>query len=253
MSPHVIGPIVLTALLVAAPIGAQEISPAASSASFPDDGRILGIVVDDDNKPVAGALVFLSDGRSTETAPDGRFSFLRVRPGSHEIAAVTKNCAVAAGDFDVHSGKDSMLQLIVVAPAAENKDLGRGTAVRRMTGEALLALGNRSALEAVEELAPNVFEVSGNHLVLRTRTLSAPGRDVEPLLILDGVRMHGMVAEALRGMRASDLLSLELHLGNAAGWEFQNNGAEAVIEVKMRTRPIENPLQNPQMCFGRKG
>ena len=251
MSPHVIGRFVFTALLIAAPIGAQEVSPAA----FPDDGRILGIVVDDDNKPVSGALVFLSDGRSTETGSDGRFSFVRVRPGTHEIAAVAKDCAVAAGDFDVHSGRDAMLQLILVAPASSEgkKDLGRGTAVRKMSEAKLLQLGNRSALEALEELAPNVFEVSGNYLVLRTRTLSAPGREVEPLLLVDGVRMQGMVAEALRSIRTSDVLSLELHLGNAAGWEFQNNGAEAVIELKMRTKPIQNPLENPQICFGRKG
>lgn len=251
MSPHVIGRIALTALLVAAPLGSQEVSP----ASFPADGRILGIVVDDDNKPVSGALVFLSDGRSTETGSDGRFSFVRVRPGTHEIAAVAKDCAVAAGDFDVHSGKDSMLQLILVAPAASEKksDISRGTAVRRMNAAKLLALGSRSALEAVEELAPHVFEVSGNYLLLRSRTLSAPGRDVEPLLLIDGMRMSGLIAEALRGIRASDLSSLELHLGSAAGWEFQNNGAEAVIDLKMRTGPVENPLQNPQICFGRKG
>ena len=86
--------------------------------------------------------------------------------------------------------------------------------------------------------------------IVRTRA-EAGAR--EPLLVVDGVRYSGMVADALRGMRASDLASLEIHLGNAAGWEFQNNGAAAVIEVTTRTEAVTNPLENPRICLARKG
>jgi hypothetical protein len=240
---------VLLTLLVAGPLEARQTIP----TTIPEDGRIVGVVVDDQDKPVAGALVLLGDGRSTETASDGTFSFARVRPGANEIAAVTRSCQIASGGFQVRSGRDSRLQLIVLPhKQPQEADRSRGTPTRRIDSEQLLGSGDRSALEALDEHVPNTFAVSGGDLVLRARSISPRGEPVEPLLLVDGVRMSGRAADVLRTMRAADLESIEIHLGSAAGWEFQNGGSPAVIEITTRNKPVEDPLRNPAICL-RKG
>ena len=252
MSPKVLAVFCLTTLVLVGPLDARQ----ASSSATPPDGRILGIVVDEDDKPVAGALVLLSDGRSTETADDGRFSFVRVRPGTHEIAAVTRSCAIASGGFDVRSGRDALLQLIVEQPAvtsAEERNRSRGSPTRRLEQAELAAMGDRSALEAVEQLASHIFQPTGSRLALRARAGTSRTDVVEPLLIVDGVRMSGHVAEALRTLQAADLASLEVYVGAAAGWEFQNGGAPAVVELTTRMKPLVDPFENPEICLKPNG
>jgi hypothetical protein len=238
-------------LALVGPLDARQTNPDTS----PADARILGIVVDEAANPVSGALVLLSDGRSTETGSDGRFSFVRVRPGTHEIAAVTRGCAMASGGFDVRSGRDALLKLIVEKPstAAQGEDRSRGTPTRSLDEAALLEFGDRTALEALESVAGHLFQVSGSRLAIRSRAGSNPRNVVEPLLVLDGVRMNGFVADALRGVRASDLSAMEIHVGNVAGWEFQNGGAPAVIELTMRRGRAVDPLENPEICVRPKG
>jgi hypothetical protein len=250
MSGKALGVFALFTLLAAGPVHARQTNP----TTIPEDGRIVGTVVDDANKPVAGALVMLGDGRSTETASDGTFSFVRVRPGAAEIAAVTRSCQVASGGFNDEPGRDSRLQLIVIQQAAESKarEQVAGTPTRRFDTEDLLALGDHSALEAIEELAPNVFRVAGSQLAIRARAVSPRSDVIEPLLLVDGVKMVGQVADALRTLRAADIATMDLHLGSAAGWEFQNGGSPAVIEITSRNKPIGDPFQNPAMCL-RKG
>jgi hypothetical protein len=252
MSGRIFGGFALIALLVAGPLQARQTKPDDDS----EDGRVVGTVVDDDNNPVAGALVMLGDGRTTESASDGSFSFVRVRAGENEIAAVTRRCEMAAGGFNVESGQAARLQLIVVPQmvAAENvADRASGTPTRRFSSEKLLAMGDHSALQALDELAPNVFVEAGGRLGLRARAISPRGDLIEPLLVVDGVKMSGNVADALRPIRAADLESIDLHLGAAAGWEFQSGGASAVIEITTRNRPVADPFQNPAVCLRRGG
>jgi hypothetical protein len=177
-----------------------------------------------------------------------------VRPGTHEIAAVTRSCAIASGGFDVPAGSDATLQLIVEKPSSSprREEVSRGTATRRLDDAALLELGDRSALEGLEALAGHMFRVSGSQLALRARTGTSRQEVVEPLLVVDGVRMKGFVAETLRGMKASDLARMEVHLGSVAGWEFQSGGAPAVIEIETRKKASEDPLGHPGMCLNTK-
>ena len=112
-----------------------------------------------------------------------------------------------------------------------------------------MAMGDRTALEALDHFAPHVFQTSGTRLALRARAGSTRTDLVEPLLIVDGVRMNGHVAEALRGIRAADLASMEVFVGAAAGWEFQSGGAPAVVEVTTRMKPVHDPLENPEICL----
>jgi hypothetical protein len=53
MSPKVIAGYLLAALLLVGSLDARQATPTAS----PPDGRILGVVIDESNHPVVGALV----------------------------------------------------------------------------------------------------------------------------------------------------------------------------------------------------
>jgi hypothetical protein len=239
-------------------VSVQQPSPAqeANGSAVPADGRVIGTVVDEKTgTPLAGALVMLSDGRATETDTAGRFVFFHVRPGAHEISAVASGCAQAAGGFNVISGRDALLRLEVMPPVLPpTKDPGSGTASRVITAAQLSDVGTRSALDALMMHYSNNFDVQGARLVLRTRggALSFD-QIVEPLLVLDGVRMDGMVAQILEDMRAAEVERIEVHLGSAAGWEFQPGGALAVVEVTTRKGNTLVPEQNPERCVNWKG
>lgn len=249
MSPQMIGSSLLAALVVIAPLDARQVVPSASQL----ESRVFGIVLDENEKVVPGALVMLGDGRSTETDGEGRFSFYRVSPGQHEIAAVAPTCETAAGGFQVQSGSDKQLQLIVARAAREENRSrrSRGTATRTMDDQRLMELGSRTALDALLELAPNDFVVQGSRLALLSRRGSSTDEIIEPLLVMDGVRMPGMVAESLLSLKARDLASLEVHMGSAAGWEFQNGGAQAVVEVTMRMTPAVEGASGAEICRNR--
>jgi hypothetical protein len=235
----------------------QRSSPAqeSSASTIPADGRVIGTVVDEKGgMPISGALVMLGDGRVTETDVAGRFLFLHVRPGAHEIAAVAKGCAHAAGGFNLVSGRDALLRLEVVPPVqGPPADRAGATASRAITPAQLASLGSRSALDALMQYHASLFDVKGTRLVLRARTR---GFDevVEPLLVLDGVRMEGMVAMALADLHAEDLERIQIHLGSVASWQFQPGGAAAVIEITTRKglTPVVHAQQSPDQCVNWK-
>jgi hypothetical protein len=243
------------AVLVTLVLAVPRSSPAQESnaSEIPADGRVIGTVVEvDGGKPIPGALVMLSDGRVTETDAAGRFLFLHVRPGAHEIAAVAQGCAHAAGGFNLVSGRDALLRLEVVPPV--QADRGSGSATREVTGEQLADLESHSALDAVMRYHANLFSVEGGRLALRARAASLDAI-VEPLMVLDGVRLDGRVAWALDDLRARDVERIAIHMGNAAGWAFQPGGAVAVIEVTTRRgmRPPVNAQSSPDRCLSSMG
>ena len=147
--------------------GVQRTSLAQESngSTIPEDGRVIGTVVDEKGgMPIQGALVMLSDGRVTETDAAGRFVFLHVRPGTHEITAVAKGCALAAGDFNLASGRDALLRLEVVPPApAKRVSRSTASAARVITQEELAPLGSRSALDAIMDEVDDLSRDPSRH------------------------------------------------------------------------------------------
>jgi hypothetical protein len=253
MSHSMLSAGVVVTLLVAI----QQTSPAqnVTTAAIPLDGRVFGTVVDErSGNPIDGALVVLSDGRTTETDESGRFHFLHVRPGSHQISAITQGCAQVGGSIDVRSGRDALLRLEITLPTrASRLNRSSGSSGRAMGREEMVALGNRSALEALIHFHATTFEVRGNRLVLRGRAGAATEQPMEPLLVLDGVRMDGMIAQALDDLSAIDIERIEVHLGAAAGWAFQPGGATAVLEVTTRKGMANDSAQRPETCSSWKG
>src|SRR5688572_23379928 len=134
-------------------VSVQQSSPAQDTrvSAIPADGRVFGTVVDErGGSPIAGALVALSDGRITQADDSGRLRVLHVRPGSHQIAAVTQGCAQVEGGFSVTSGRDALLRLVIDLPARPSRmNRSSGSSSRALGREEMAVVGNRSALEAL--------------------------------------------------------------------------------------------------------
>jgi hypothetical protein len=67
----------------------QSGDPSASLVS-PDEGLVRGIVLDDQQLPVAEALIGLltpETNRTTTSGPDGAFQFEAVTPGEYDLVA----------------------------------------------------------------------------------------------------------------------------------------------------------------------
>lgn len=85
-------------------------------------GTLAGTVTDAQGKPLAGATVTMqtSDGRrphATHTGPDGRFQFLRFRPGQYDLRAYSSG---AFSDWSkriiIRTGKTTEITLLINTP-----------------------------------------------------------------------------------------------------------------------------------------
>lgn len=79
-------------------------------------GRIIGHVVDRNQKPIAGATVFLDSerlDRSTETGPDGGFVLADVTPGPYTVRAEAEGFAPASKVADIGPGHQASLDFVL--------------------------------------------------------------------------------------------------------------------------------------------
>lgn len=250
MSPQMkTGAAMVAALLAAATAVEAQQTDGRASSGLPEDGRVVGVLIDETSRvPVSGALVFLSDGRMTETDGKGRFAFTQVRPGTHQIAAVTRGCGLVEGGFDVESGEDALLRLEVSLPQTkvEREARQRGTAATIIGSEELSQNPDRTVLEMIERHSAGIVEGSGSGARLRSRGASA-ARPEEPLLILDGTRIDGRIAQVLAGIKAGDVSRVEIHRGKAASWQYGFN-VSGVIIVESRGSTLQDPQRPPSEC-----
>jgi hypothetical protein len=91
-------------------------------------GTLVGTVTDAQGKPLAGATVTMqtSDGRrptATHTGPDGRFEFLRFRPGQYDLRAYSNG---AFSDWSkrviIRTGKTTEVTLLIDTHHASGPD-----------------------------------------------------------------------------------------------------------------------------------
>jgi hypothetical protein len=107
--------------------------------------------------------------------------------------------------------------------------------------------GNLTLLDIVDREFPGLFQDEGPTLAVVARGGDVTNR-VEPLLLVDGVRIHGFIADELRNTKAHDVTRVELQIGAAAGWEYQPGGSQAVIEVTTRKTLDPDSSTGAQTC-----
>lgn len=118
-------PFVLITLLLAGcaasdggpPAGSDGTGPVASGEPIPDAATISGLVVDDSQSPVEGALVAIVGlSLQAQTGAGGAFQFANVPPGPHDVSAVKLGYASTAKRVEVAANQHLDGVLLVLLP-----------------------------------------------------------------------------------------------------------------------------------------
>lgn len=195
-------------------------------------------------RPLAGALVALDAGRRTLSDEEGRFVLSDVVPGPYRIAAVGPGCHVTMGDVEVPGAGVATVAFALDLPAesdptSDGWDRARRSAAgasRSISGEDIRRRGYRSLLDAVRALAPEMVgqqtAQAGSRGSIQGRSRSTVTGSVEPLVVVDGVRIPQRPADALALIEPSTVRTLEVIKGTAGGWAYGTQAVNGVIRVE---------------------
>jgi hypothetical protein len=222
-----------TTLLLAVP----SPRPADLSAQEPA-AAVHGFVVDSlTGRGIADALVLLDDRREAWTDADGRYQLEAVEPGEYLLAAVTRDCRIAAARLHIVAAEPVWVALHVgrlglgddesrIAARAE------GGGVKVVTREEILAMEARSIADVLRRAAPGMVGPpsgqAGQRTVLRERGVTTIVGSRTPLVTVDGVRVE---PSALDGIHPSSVARIEIAPGATGGWAHGTEGASGVIRV----------------------
>lgn len=228
--------------------------------------RITGRVVDKDGgTPVDGAQVRI-DGTNvgTMTGADGRFTLLRVNPGTYQLRAIrigylsaTQSVTVAAGgqvtaDFTLVRAP---YQLEAVVTTATGQQLTRelGNSIAKIDAAKLVQEQPITQLQDVlNGRTAGVTMISSNGTVgggarIRIRGLSSASLSNDPLIIVDGVRVEqgspdvsgaffdtyvgGGRPNFLNNLNPEEIESMEIVKGPSAATLYGTQSANGVIVI----------------------
>lgn len=220
---------------------------AGLSAQEPPAATLEGEVVDSvTGQPVAGVLLRLDSGPQTLSDEDGRFRLVGLEPGPHMFAVLTHDCRIMWSEVELTPGQVSRVEVRLASAFGTRVEREREQAERRrsegklVTAEEIEEMNATSLADVIRRVKPTMIgaprgtvgaptSVSGRS---RNSFLSATGAS-EPVVVVNGVRVaHG--AQALDFIRPSEVETLELLPGAAAGWEFGSAGSAGVIRVTTR-------------------
>jgi outer membrane receptor protein involved in Fe transport len=174
----------------------------------------------------------------------GRIEVTGLVPGSHVLALLTVDCRVTWARVELRPGLGREVELRLppafgaAAEAAREEEAERV----RSKGKVMVAseidqVGARSATDLVRRLAPSMVRgwtgVVGEPVGVRGRAPSSIIGDGEPVLVVDGARVHD-VANTLDQILPAEIDTLEVLPGAAGGWEFGSDGAAGVIRIVRR-------------------
>lgn len=244
---------ILSAAVVAGPLLSGTGLPAqdpplpieARSAAPP--ATVEGHVVDSlTGRPIPGVLVRLDTGAETFSSSEGRFRLTDVPPGAHMLALLTADCRVNWREVDLEPGDVSSLTVRLSLPFGVAARQAREAAERRrsegtlVTAEEIQEMNAVTLADVIRRLEPTMI---GNPANMVGSATSVSGRSrnsftsrtgaEEPVVLIDGVRATDG-SRALAEIHPSDVGTLELLPGAAAGWEFGSAGSAGVIRVTTR-------------------
>lgn len=204
--------------------------------------RLQGVVLDSvDGAPLGGALVLLEGHSHVFTASDGRYAFdSGPPPGEYVLAAVTRDCRIAASRLSLLDASPLRLDLSVGLQRLEGAEaeLTRrqavGTGVKVATREEILRLGERDLPAVLRRLAPSMVASAasrpGAAIQLRERGISTVTGSRTPLILIDDVRVTD--TRILESFDVDEIARIEIAPGAAGGWAFGSEGANGVIHIR---------------------
>jgi TonB-linked SusC/RagA family outer membrane protein len=228
----------LAILVMAAPVAAQQ------------TGAIGGLIRTEAGEPVAGAQVsVVGTALGTITRDDGRYLIQGVPTGSQTVrverigyATSTQSVQVRAGetvtaDITVRSEAIALDQIIVTGVAGATQRAKVPFEVGQLTA-ADMPVPNVNAVSAIRGKVAGATVVQGSgrpgsapSVLLRGATsISASGRDQEPLYIVDGVILGSSVVD-IDGL---DIENIEIVKGAAAASMYGSRAGAGVINITTR-------------------
>ena len=213
------------------------------AAAFPQDrptGVIHGFVVDSITRSaIAGALLMLEGRDEVRSDGRGRFVLSDVPIGEYLLAAITRDCRIAAVRLRLHR-PDSVrldlevgLQRLEGGDAARTRERAEGTALKVTTRAEIQALGERSLPDILRRIAPSMVGAPasrpGASVRLSERGVSTVTGSRTPLLLIDGVRVTD--TRVLESLDPGIVTRIEVGAGAVGGWEHGIQGASGVIHI----------------------
>ena len=207
------------------------------------DAALGGVVLDDVTmEPIGSATVsIIGTDMSAVTDERGTFVFWEPPVGRVSVRVAAADRVSVVQEIELHAESVTHVQFFVPAIDAVISEL----LVRRpgeRTGDIKIPL---SAVDILARQVPGAFGAlpmpgdTDQPVILRG--LGTFGDNVEPVLLVDGVRVSASgVYDALAQIPAEDVDAIEV-LRGAAGAFLYPNGANGVIHVRTRMGPAAEP------------
>lgn len=204
--------------------------------------RLQGVVLDSlSGDLVADALVLVEGHGQVYTTGDGRFAFRHdLPPGDYVVAAVTRDCRIAAARLHLADADPVRLDLTVGlqrlegAEAADKSRHATGTGVKVTTRQEIQRLGEQNVPSILRRLAPSMVTSDasrpGAAIQLRERGISTVTGSRTPLILIDDVRITD--TRILETLDVDEIIRIEIAPGSVGGWTYGLEGASGVIHIR---------------------
>ncbi len=232
-------------------------------AQEPSLSTIVGTVLDADTRqPVAGALVLLDNGATTETTASGQFRLQHVPAGSYRIAGVSQGCRVAVGSIDLSDQSVVAVRLEVMHPEDEGlpsivrrQNVGSsGSPMKVITAGDINRMGGQTLLDVIRAAEPHMVGgrqsgSAGGAAPLSGRGNNSAVMPQTPVVLLDGHRIGDRPEFVLRDIDPGSVARIEILKGAAGGWVHGEGAASGVIRVYTKKAEIlSDPGTKPEDC-----
>lgn len=234
---------------VAAPLSAQQ-----------SMGRVEGRVTESGSaEPIAGASVVVVGTRlGTVTDAEGRYTLLNIPAGAHELTARrigmqarTQSATVVAGqtlrvDFELSQAAISLDEVVVTGTAIATRAKEVGTSTEVLSSEIFENVPVQNPSEVLAGRMPSVTVMQnsgqpGAGMTVKVRGTNTVTQNTEPLIYIDGVRIHNEPVRAgwggrqstspLQDIPAGDIERIEVIKGAAATTLYGTEASGGVIQV----------------------
>ena len=239
----------ISAVLVAHLLGTGADASAQSDADMTaraTPGAVFeGQIVDSiSGEPIAGVLIRMDSGAEAFSDGQGRFRMTDLPQGRRLFALLSSDCRITWGQIDVIAGipRRERLRLPPVFGAAaqearREEEERQRTGGRRVEAAEIARMHVHSVTDLIRRVAPNMVGPVGGEpgetaAIRSGRARSFVPQD-PPVVVVDGVRIPD-AAGMLHDLLASEVQTLEILPGAAAGWEYGSSGAGGVIKITLK-------------------
>jgi TonB-linked SusC/RagA family outer membrane protein len=242
-------------------------APEAEITDLKFDGAVKGRIINKNNEPIANAsVVILGLDKGTAADNQGEFRITGVQAGNYrlQVTAVdyvqeTRNIVVRDNEevtvtFQLQDENSSLDEVVVTALGIKKEKRALGYSAQEVSGADLVNSRQTNFVNALRGKVAGVQINSGGgapgqgtHIVIRGVKSLGPGKDNQPLFVIDGIVIDNSTtsvteSDGLRGLsnRAADINpddieSISVLRGGAATALYGQAGSNGVIVLTTKS------------------